>query len=295
MSCDIAPATSTMDDDETVWFCIFGAALHPKMIPSTLPRSPLATTETVRIKDAWLGFTCKGVPYVEPCLANAIVKGVNDEGARHLSEYDAKDDDRKRWVWERCCPGLDFTGLMPPSLEGVAYKLTLPEFENVKQSMSNGTKLVKVKAVMFSSITEKESQEIDAYLPVLSNRVSEPGFQPTLRYLRLVLLGAHFSSLSQPFLGHLSLIRPFKPDLTRRKLVASWIITTLMLPRYLFVHLPLTCLSRLSPRARWVDSGARVVSSLAERLEASVIRFVERVLRLAAGSGYRNEGEGGMP
>ncbi|KAK4047548.1 hypothetical protein OIV83_005335 [Microbotryomycetes sp. JL201] len=261
-----------------------------------MPKAPLAT-ETVRIKDAWLAFTRKGVPFIEPCLATAIVRGFNDQPRIGTRETDCdNDEDFKRWIWQRSCPGLDYTGSMPPFLEGVAYKMTQKDFERVQARLQVGQSLVRVRAVMFSSITGHESEEIEVYLPTFMNDANqEPGMQPTLRYLRLVLIGAHFSSLSQPFLGHLSLIRPFKPDLTVRKRFASWIMTSVMLPRYLFVHLPAVFLSRLSFWPRIVDKGAARLASAAETVETYFVRLVEKALSCAAGSGYRNEGEGGYP
>lgn len=33
----------------------------------------------------------------------------------------------KQWVWKRCCPGLDFTGELPPVLEVRTSYLSLSE------------------------------------------------------------------------------------------------------------------------------------------------------------------------
>lgn len=73
------------------------------------------STSTVVVKNAWLSFDVSGVPFVEPCYANVLVKGFNDEDGLALAEKDG--EAYRRWVWERCCPGKRDQGTFPPQLE----------------------------------------------------------------------------------------------------------------------------------------------------------------------------------
>ncbi|GAA6002295.1 uncharacterized protein JCM10292_006588 [Rhodotorula paludigena] len=57
------------------------------------------STSTVVVKDAWLSFDVSGVPFVEPCYANVLVKGFNDEDGLALAEKDG--EAYRLWVWER--------------------------------------------------------------------------------------------------------------------------------------------------------------------------------------------------
>jgi hypothetical protein len=62
------------------------------------------------------------VPFIEPCFCSAIVQGYNDQEG-HLGEGDSSrdekegDGDYRRWVWERCSPGREYKGSLPPHLE----------------------------------------------------------------------------------------------------------------------------------------------------------------------------------
>lgn len=83
------------------------------------------------IASAFLSFDFKGVPG-EPCYSNAIIKGVNDLEGRELARTELEGvvegkevtegqiegtKAYRRWIWDRCCPGLEFTGVLPPCLE----------------------------------------------------------------------------------------------------------------------------------------------------------------------------------
>jgi hypothetical protein len=68
--------------------------------------------------DAFLAFSLPGIPFLEPAYATALVKGYNDAGEWEGVDKDGRGGEAyRRWVWERCCPGMDYTGEVPPSLE----------------------------------------------------------------------------------------------------------------------------------------------------------------------------------
>lgn len=128
---------------------------------------------------------------------------------------------------------------------------------------------------------------------VVDPRYTAPNLMPTLRYalatvhsvvaanrltcsyLRLVLIGSFFSTLSQPFLGHLVLLRNHDPttESFSRRLLSKF-YTILLLPPFLLYHLPTILAKRLGMR-------------LAGRRRALVANFVyalsQRVERLIEG------------
>lgn len=81
------------------------------------PTKPLSS-HTVLVPTAFLSFDMRGLPYLEPCFTSAIVEGVNDLGWEGLTKEEKEGNEGyRKWVWERCCPGLEFTGELPPRLE----------------------------------------------------------------------------------------------------------------------------------------------------------------------------------
>ena len=83
------------------------------------------SSSTVVVSSAFLSFI-PGIPFVEPCYANCIVQGYNDQGewkqsggGRKGKEVgDVKEsEDYRKWVWERCCPGTEYEGNLPHPLE----------------------------------------------------------------------------------------------------------------------------------------------------------------------------------
>lgn len=82
------------------------------------PEKPLSS-HTVRVPTAFLSFDMRGLPFVEPCFCNALVQGVNDGEWPKGGEGERREEGEvyRKWVWERCCPGLEYTGELPPRLE----------------------------------------------------------------------------------------------------------------------------------------------------------------------------------
>lgn len=75
--------------------------------------SPLSQ-HTAQVPYAWLAFARPGVPFAEPATASVIVQGLNDDGAPAGTATQAY----RRWVWERCAPGMEFeAGAKVPWLE----------------------------------------------------------------------------------------------------------------------------------------------------------------------------------
>jgi hypothetical protein len=112
---------------------------------------------------------------------------------------------------------------------------------------------------------------IDAGLVDPSQRA--PNLQPTTKYLRLVLIGAFFSTLSQPYLGHLTLLRPYAPTSLRQRL-AGLVMTTLLMPPFL-VGVIGSWIGQ-----DWKGQGVRVWEWSGH---------LERWTRSFTGSGYRND------
>ncbi|ORY82362.1 hypothetical protein BCR35DRAFT_303763, partial [Leucosporidium creatinivorum] len=147
----------------------------------------------------------RGVPYLEPCFTGAIVMGVNDggwrggegdgEGAGEEWTKERKEEswEYRKWVWERCCPGLEFTGELPPRLEGVAYELTESHWQRVMNfspspsptsaTAARAYQIVSVEAIIFEKgDSSKELGRLWADMPiVVEEEDREAGLMPTAR------------------------------------------------------------------------------------------------------------------
>lgn len=94
------------------------------------------------------------------------------------------------------------------------------------------------------------------------------------RYHRLVVIGSFFNMLSQPFLAHLTYLRPYKPTLSKR--IVGHLLKISLIPSFL-ASLALKSVG-LGTMADWLEVGA---------WRASIL--IEKIFRPAVGSGYRNE------
>lgn len=125
---------------------------------------------------------------------------------------------------------------------------------------------------------EKSKGTLSAYISIIAPERRRSGLQPTTRYLRLVLLGAFFSSphiLSQPYIGHLVLLRPYEPSSFIKKLT-RYLFGLCLIPNFLLsTILNKVGLSRLSTVVRELSWwGSNVGESIVGRI---------------GGSGFRND------
>ncbi|GAA6059617.1 hypothetical protein JCM10212_005116 [Sporobolomyces blumeae] len=256
----------TLEKQETRSLILYGPHLFPPRLAAlTASLAPVSEPATVQVPSAFLAFDVPGIPYVEPCHANAIVRGVNDTRTpslarsvveagsstevngnkverRRLDEEDADWDDArtsdddvkavggderderdndeyKKAIWDRCCPGTDYEGHLPPPLEGIVYELTPTHFAVLHSrilaaSPSCPSSIVTVPFVPFENgdLDRRilgERATLEAEIVVFETEDSIARLQPTLEYLHLVLRGAFFSPLSRTYLAHLLTLQPF--------------------------------------------------------------------------------------
>lgn len=104
---------------------------------------------------------------------------------------------------------------------------------------------------------EKLLGTIKAWTPIAREEMTMSGLQPSTRYLRLALLGSFFSMLSQPFLGHLTLLRPSSPSNPFFSLAnfSSLFYTTLLIPPFVVVYFPAWVRGKLGLGARKSGGG----------------------------------------
>ncbi|GAA5872265.1 hypothetical protein JCM8547_004797 [Rhodosporidiobolus lusitaniae] len=273
---------------------LYGAHLFPAKLASLLDGAHPISSSTARIRDAWLTFDLPGVPFLEPVYANALVKGVNDEGEWYsgFGEKNEQQDEReteayKRFVWERSCPGVPFEGALPPNLEGIVYELSQADYNLVlsraqasfPSSPLNPAALVPVRCIKFKDGDDsKPSGEVTADLLVAMPKSRPAGLQPTQQYLGLVVRGAFLSALSLPYLNYLTLLRPYVPSTPEKRLTRS-LFRLLLVPSFLIFHLPSKALGPW-----WAKLGAILTGGGTGKL-----RLLERLVRGWSGSGFRNE------
>ncbi|KDE05947.1 hypothetical protein MVLG_03633 [Microbotryum lychnidis-dioicae p1A1 Lamole] len=309
-------STKDTKPHKTYHYLAYGVDLHPKLLSARLgPIKPLSSTPVI-VPSAFLAFDVEGVPFSSPACTNAIVQGVNDIGwtakssKPHTVRSDMtnaekeKDEDYREWIWRRCCPGLDCTGLLPPRLEGVAFELTEADFRSIVLDFSSPTSsslsgnlhkdtarseaawpAIPIECQPFTpGDSTKTAGTLTAYIPTAPLSITRrPNLQPSNEYVRLVILGAFGSLLSQPYLGHLVLLRPYLPTATIGKRIGRFVVNLIMIPPFLCIHMPLYAMGygmRTSAVARKTD-----------RLVARLVIKAESALSWCTGSGWWNERE----
>ena len=166
--------------------------------------------------------------------SNAIVKGVNDLAGRELGRIELGVEEGvdlneeeidgtrayREWIWQRSCPGLEFTGHLPPNLEvrhaplpsprnqrltnnaalqAVAFKLSPEHFKQVMSPISSSSKarngvtttpyeLHEVECIAFEQGDhEKITGKLVAWIPIVVDpRYTAPNLLPTLRCVTTV-------------------------------------------------------------------------------------------------------------
>lgn len=261
---------------------------------------------------AWLSFDFKGLPSIEPVYSNLIVEQVNDE-------YDGYERGSEGWqkeIWSRCSPGLHYSGQLPPRLEvrfrilciffptslssrttdhpyvdatdrqGVVFKLTSEHFDHVMGKGSASTvsfRLIQLECTIFED-GDHESivGTVRAWTPIALERLTEADLRPTLRYLRLVILGSFFSMLSQPYLGHLMLLRPLDPPSRFSSAhLLSVFYTTLLVPPFVIFYLPSWLMARFGIRSggakrRWLGAAVWHMCDAVEQRLGAVLGWQSR-------------------
>ncbi|GAA5976903.1 hypothetical protein JCM10908_005670 [Rhodotorula pacifica] len=280
----------------TRWLILYGAQLHPARQRLVLASTSPLSSSAVVVPSAWLSWDLAGVPYIEPCFCSAIIRGYNDhEGYAGTGLEDEKtkegeageDEAYRRWVWERCSPGREYRGSLPPHLEGIAYELNPTDFALVTERAQEllptvPTHCVSVRALRFangdSSTPLGAIEEAQILVGVAPH---SPRLQPTREYFMLVLRGAFFNTLSQPYLAHLTNLQPFNPSLSRLKTLSRYLFTLSLLPSFLLFFLPAQVLALPA----WGKLGNWLMGSGLRKT-----RWAERWVSRWVGSGYRNEG-----
>ncbi|GAA5884774.1 hypothetical protein JCM6882_005388 [Rhodosporidiobolus microsporus] len=269
---------------------LYGPHLFPPRLRSILGAATPVSSSAVYIPNAWLTFDVPGVPFLEPVYANALVRGVNDQDAFAGEEKEkdggSREERYSRWVWGRACPGMQFEGELPPSLEGIVYELTDEDYQAVVSSAaaafpSSSASLVLVHCTKFANgDPAAPTGEVIAELLVAKPPPSSDALQPSQNQLRLVIAGALLSALSRPYIAYLSLLRPFIQTSSPSKALAVKLFRLLLLPSFILFHLP----SKLLGLPAWAAFGRLLTGRGVNKL-----RGLERWMRGSVGSGYINE------
>lgn len=158
---------------------------------------------SVRIPLVYLTFNFRGIAELEPVYSNATIRVPGHAG--RLDRAGETDEEARERVWRLSCPGLDYTGDLPPCLEvrhspspstvlttlvqGVAFRLTQEHFDFV---MSPGsTPLSDSPVVMHQvdcdifNLEERVTGTLQGWLPVVVDPryLTATGVQPSLRFV----------------------------------------------------------------------------------------------------------------
>ncbi|GAA5896306.1 uncharacterized protein JCM6883_006865 [Sporobolomyces salmoneus] len=245
---------------ETRSLIIYGPHLFPTRLSKLLKDLSPISSSTVVVPKAFLAFNVKGIPFLEPCYANCVVRGFNDrrdryedsstKGGEEGEEDGGESEEYKRWIWNECSTGADYEGNLPHPLEGMVFELVLPEFDVLLRRLLEASppmpySLVPVHYTPFvngdsdepTSTSEKNRAEIVVFDSSL--RPTERHLQPTQQYLAMILRGAFFTGpLTRTYLSHLTLLRPYDPTSSRSKRLMRRLVQLILLPQFLIFWIP---------------------------------------------------------
>eukprot|EP01117_Protostelium_nocturnum_P008601 TRINITY_DN3085_c0_g5_i1.p1 TRINITY_DN3085_c0_g5~~TRINITY_DN3085_c0_g5_i1.p1 ORF type:complete len:337 (-),score=71.59 TRINITY_DN3085_c0_g5_i1:26-1036(-) len=259
-------------EEGRVWYLAFGSNMNYSALTvmrQVKPRRAFAVT----VPDYVLSFDIRGLAYMEPCWASIIklkkhgeksidskrgkkmVEG-GEEVEKEMSlkgrEEDVDKEADRRDVWSRCCPGLPYSGAIPPQLCGVVYDISEDDYRKIVvteagfayDNLSCAYSTIEVDCItiksseMHTSTVENqlegellcssksqnfsEPQKMRARTLMALPRSTSPNLWPNYRYMNLIRNGAKRNNLPLSYQNHLESLC-FYETLTWRKFILGFI------------------------------------------------------------------------
>lgn len=177
-----------VDKDQPIWYLAYGSNLCSKVFKNRRGISPIDKRD-VFVPGLELTFNLAGVPFSEPCFANARF------ATSSSSEKAASTSTEVSYDWEAPWTGRG-------ALLGVAYLVSPDDFGRILATEGGGGsyQMVAVDAHVLAcdafpdskrhSLTGETLRAFTLVSPEGSPRNRDPALQPSLRYLNLIRAGA---------------------------------------------------------------------------------------------------------
>ncbi|KAF9097191.1 hypothetical protein BGX29_008189 [Mortierella sp. GBA35] len=202
---------ATMPSPETIWYLAYGSNMEPKVFSGRRKIQPLESL-VVTVPDYWLSFDIGGIPFVEPCFASILKM---DHSRLHQREYALEVHSRtqhgREFVWDESHPEHPLRSY-PPTLQGVAHKITLRDWQLVIQSeggwghdVPTGYNQIQVDCVRHDS-----KEQLRAFVLEARPVSVKTHCQPSARYKNLLTSGAAYHHLDASYQQYLACIVPYE-------------------------------------------------------------------------------------
>lgn len=217
-------ATDHQDADKTVLYLAYGSNLAAETFLGKRGIRPLSQVNVV-VPSIRLTFDLPGVPYSEPCFANS---GYRTPGEKPSPEHPPYHKN----AWKK-------------GLVGVVYEVTKKDYAHIiaTEGGGSGYQDVLVDCYVLADNSEEEVpleptntpfKAHTLYAPNDRVRRSDPDYaQPSARYLKLIMDGAHEHNLPAEYVHFLANIRSYRATSAGQKL-GAFVIMMLWGPIIMF-------------------------------------------------------------
>lgn len=202
-----------------VWYLAFGSNMNFHTFQEMRKIKPIRTA-VAHVPTAWTSWDIIALPYIEPTFCSIL--------PYDKTLHDRLGDEYKRYVWNRCCPGVPYGGDFPPRMWGVCYLLTEDQWQAVV--ISEGGWGYKDLEMGYDTI------EIECILPndervVANTLMGKPGsvgpyLQPSERYVKICREGAKMSGLPSEYQAFWAKLEHFQVKTWRKRLGQIAFMTT---------------------------------------------------------------------
>ncbi|KAF9112659.1 hypothetical protein BGX27_003004 [Mortierella sp. AM989] len=204
---------------DTIWYLAYGSNMDPNVLTEWRKIQPIESKKVV-VPEYWLSFDFNGVPFMEPCFASVLKKDLSRIHDKNYAQF----------VHDRCCYGQEFVWNQdhpeksyPPTLQGVAHKITLREWTLIIQSECGWGHYVPTsyKHIEVNCSGIDLNENIPAQILVARPTAIRTRCQPSLRYKNILVAGAAHHGLDPIYQDYLMKIIPYACTGLRSKVAKS--------------------------------------------------------------------------
>ncbi|KAF9958224.1 hypothetical protein BGZ72_000687 [Mortierella alpina] len=215
---DTAPTAPTAPQD-SVWYLAYGSNMDPKVLTGRRKIQPLDSRPVI-VPDYWLSFDINGIPFVEPCFASILrIDSARLHDKAYAREVHTRTQYGREFLWDENHPDHPKRSF-PPTLQGVAHKITLDDWQRVIQTeggwghdVPTGYNQIKVDCRIMGTDEHISAHVLEARpLSIMSH------CQPSARYKSLLTAGAAHHNLDPAYQDYLARIVPYECTGVRSKL-----------------------------------------------------------------------------
>ncbi|KAF9579229.1 hypothetical protein BGW38_004596 [Lunasporangiospora selenospora] len=206
-----SPGTAV--EEKTVWYLAYGSNMDPKVFTGRRKIHPIESRPVI-VPEYWLSFDIGGLPYLEPCFASILKKDSSRIHERaYALEVHARTLEGRPFVWDDRHPENSY----PPTLQGVAHRITLREWQLVIQSeggwgydLPTGYDQIEVECMVVENGTNPTGETLRTKVLEARPKSIRSHCQPSARYKSLLVTGAAYHNIDPAYQRYLSQVVPYE-------------------------------------------------------------------------------------